>query len=420
MFNSWPAASWSRFHSQMYSEPPGLQMTPYGSDDGSSLADPLSAAVQYAGITPPASGPGGDVPGLANWKPGGEGQPETPGFRMREQNGVPQVWAQFGDTPLRDAQRLDGLGSAEPPPSFGGGNAFGLFERPVTDRPPAAPFSGGPLAAITDRSLRQDAEPTPWWSVPTPGYDRFRTPDVSSPGFRLAPESDLPGFRMHVNGPPQSGPGQLRLMSFDNGPDGDADAAASTIGDGNNYGSGFLDPRESPEPTLPVSEGLPAPDPSQPGVAQATRPSSTAAELVQYATGVGSVAHPAAEATLGSAVGAAARAAAPAIGRLGAAAAAGAAAPLFSLPFMFIPTNHQGETVDLGDGLRARFPTGQRKVEIERRVDTGLFGTDFGAKWQTVPVDAVVETEEDGVPRAIIDHRQLMDAVGPEAAERVT
>src|SRR5204862_7150789 len=55
---------------------------------------------------------------------------------------------------------------------------------------------------------------------------------------------------------------------------------------------------------------------------------------------------------------------APAVARAG-------SAPLAALPLLFIPSNPQSETTDLGDGLRARVRPGQRTVEIERRVDNG-------------------------------------------------
>jgi hypothetical protein len=98
--------------------------------------------------------------------------------------------------------------------------------------------------------------------------------------------------------------------------------------------------------------------------------------------------------------------------------AGGATAAAAAVPFLVVPTNTQSETIELGDGLRARLPPGQRSVEIERRVEDGLLGTDFGARWERVPVDAERDAGPDGAPSVFIDHGQLVDAVGPEAAAR--
>ena len=59
-------------------------------------------------------------------------------------------------------------------------------------------------------------------------------------------------------------------------------------------------------------------------------------------------------------------------GRLAPAGAARAASgPAAALSVLVTPTNRQGETIELGDGLRARTSTGQRSVTIERRADNG-------------------------------------------------
>jgi len=84
-----------------------------------------------------------------------------------------------------------------------------------------------------------------------------------------------------------------------------------------------------------------------------------------------------------------------------------------SLPFLFIPTNTQSETTDLSDGLRARVRPGQRTVEIERRVNNGLFG--FGARWETLPVEAQQVVGRDGSVKTVINHEQLKRALGRSA-----
>ena len=100
--------------------------------------------------------------------------------------------------------------------------------------------------------------------------------------------------------------------------------------------------------------------------------------------------------------------AAPAVAGAGSAAAG-------ALPFLFIPTNTQSETTDLGDGLRARVRPGQRTVEIERRVHNGLFGTGIGAKWETLPVEAQQVVGRDGSANTVINHEQLNRALGQTA-----
>jgi hypothetical protein len=90
-----------------------------------------------------------------------------------------------------------------------------------------------------------------------------------------------------------------------------------------------------------------------------------------------------------------------------------------SLAWSFVvPTNTQSETIDIGEGLRARLRPGQRSVEIERQADNGLFGTGLGAHWETLPVDAELNVADDGSHRVQFDYRQLERAVGPEAAAR--
>lgn len=95
-------------------------------------------------------------------------------------------------------------------------------------------------------------------------------------------------------------------------------------------------------------------------------------------------------------------------------AAAGPAAAA-ALPFLLIPTNRQSETTDLGDGLRARVRPGQRSVEVERRVDSGLFGTGIMAKWETLPVEAWQQVGRDGSVNTVINHEQLNQALGRSA-----
>ena len=121
------------------------------------------------------------------------------------------------------------------------------------------------------------------------------------------------------------------------------------------------------------------------------------------------------------AVGAALAEAAALAGRLAPAAAVAAraaSAPAAALSILVTPTNKQGDTIDLGDGLRARTSTGQCSVAIERRADNGLLGSGIAARWERLPVDAELRVEEGGVARVFIDHQQLQAAVGAEATAR--
>ena len=103
-------------------------------------------------------------------------------------------------------------------------------------------------------------------------------------------------------------------------------------------------------------------------------------------------------------------------GRLAPAAARAASGPAAALSVLVTPTNSQGETIELGDGLRARTNTGQASVAIERRVDNGVLG--IGARWETLPVKAELRVEEGGAARILIDHQQLQAAIGPDATTR--
>jgi hypothetical protein len=100
-------------------------------------------------------------------------------------------------------------------------------------------------------------------------------------------------------------------------------------------------------------------------------------------------------------------------GRVAPAAAGAGSAAVGALPFLLIPTNTQSEIIDLEDGVRARVNPGQRTVEIERRVGTGLFGTGVGARWERLPVEAEMRVGKDGAATLMIDHGQLRQALSP-------
>ena len=86
---------------------------------------------------------------------------------------------------------------------------------------------------------------------------------------------------------------------------------------------------------------------------------------------------------------------------------------------LLTPTNTPATTYELGDGLRAQSAPGQRSVSIERRVDDGLLGTGWGAKWEQLPVEAEMGPGTDGIVGLKINPDQLRAAVGEETANRV-
>ena len=100
-------------------------------------------------------------------------------------------------------------------------------------------------------------------------------------------------------------------------------------------------------------------------------------------------------------------------GRVAPAAAGAGSAAVGALPFLLIPTNTQSEIIDLEDGVRARVNPGQRTVEIERRVGTGLFGKGIVARWERLPVEAEMRVGKDGAATLMIDHGQLRQALSP-------
>lgn len=195
-------------------------------------------------------------------------------------------------------------------------------------------------------------------------------------------------------------------------------------------GSGFHPPYAMPvsHRSAPnVGRGRPpsVPEPASPPraryqalqAAAISRPSpyaATAAAAVRRALATMPYGFSMPQGTLGSLAGDMARLGARAAPAL----AGGATAAAAAVPLLVVPTNTQSETIELGDGLRARLRPGQRSVEIERQVEDGLLGTGFGARWERVPVDAEQGAGPDGAPSVFIDHGQLVDAVGPEAAAR--
>lgn len=241
-------------------------------------------------------------------------------------------------------------------------------------RPPTTPTA---QPAPDSAPPATEAASPPWWEQST------GSSTVSGGGFESqwswlrAPADEVPGFRLNPDGAVRTDGqgGQVRLMAGAFPP---------------------FEPQEQPN-DVAGSNGATSSNvvPSPPANAPPSPTSATSIALPASAGGAIDLAALAARA-------------APLV------AGAGSAA-VTSLPFLFIPTNTQSETTDLGDGLRARVRPGQKTVEIERRVDNGLFGTGFGAKWETLPVEAWQHVGRDGSVNTVIDHEQLNRALGRSA-----
>jgi len=91
------------------------------------------------------------------------------------------------------------------------------------------------------------------------------------------------------------------------------------------------------------------------------------------------------------------------------------AAPAAAAGVMLTPLNSQGDIIELGDGLRAQWVPGQRSATIERRTSKGLFGSDVGANWERLPVDATYEAGPSGRPTLFVDPQALKAAIAASA-----
>jgi hypothetical protein len=219
-----------------------------------------------------------------------------------------------------------------------------------------------------------EAASYPWWERSTGPNTVFEGGSEPHWPWLRAPTDEGPGFRLNPDGSVRTDePGaEVRLM-----------AGAFTL----------LEPQEQPN-DVAGSNGVTSSDVVPPPPAGAPLPTISAA----------SIAVPASAGAAVDLAGLIARAA-PAVAGAGSAAAG-------ALPFLFIPTNTQSETTDLGDSLRARVRPGQRTVEIERRVHNGLLGTGIGAKWETLPVEAKQVVGRDSSANTVINHEQLNRALG--------
>lgn len=345
--------------------------------------DPLSPWLRFRpppedlpgfGVRPVDVAPDG-VLGLAGWQP-----PATPTAQPAPDSAPPATVA-GAFMPSIGFDPLSPWLSFRPPPEDLPGFRVRSVDVASDDVPGLAGWQ--PTATATAQPAPDNAPPAaeaasyPWWERSTGPNSVFEGGSEPHWPWLRAPADEVPGFRLNPDGSVRTDePGaKVRLM-----------AGAFTP----------LEPQEQPNDAA-GSNGVTSSDvvPSPPAGA----PPSTAAAA--------SIAVPASAGAAVDLAGLMARAA-PAVAGAGSAAAG-------ALPFLFIPTNTQSETTDLGDGLRARVRPGQRTVEIERRVHNGLLGTGIGAKWETLPVEAQQVVGKDGSANTVINHEQLNRALGQTA-----
>jgi hypothetical protein len=277
------------------------------------------------------------------------------------------------------------------PSQTGNGDALGL-DWQASNVGPSVPFLGGPFAQQTWPMTEPPLEAKPWWSAqPRQGEGLEDRSDLRWPWLRAEPTEPLgSGLKPEGSGD-QPKPDEFNPLSFASQPL-DQMPPESFVADG----TARLQVGVEPTPL----------DPSQ-------QPSGVDGRTAA------SMALPTAPAVAGyEAAGAVLAEAAARARQLAPAAARAASGPAAALSVLVTPMNSQGETIELGDGLRARTSPGQRSVKIERRADNGLLGTGFAARWETLPVDAELRVEKGGEARVLIDHQRLQAAVGPEATAR--
>jgi hypothetical protein len=324
-------------------------------------------------------------PGRGEGPDGGSG-PRWPWLRAEPTEGPPD----FGLKP----------NGSIAPSQTGNRGALGL-DRLAPNVGPTVPFVGGQFAQQTWPLTQPSLEAQPWWSrQPGQGEELESRSDLRWPWLRAEPTEESPDSGGNPDGSgDQSKPDEFNPLSF-------AYQPFDQVPPENFVTEGTGQPQVGAEPT-PLN---PSPQPSGVDGPIAGSMALPAASAVAGSQGVGAVLAKAARAALAETAAVA--------GRLAPAAARAASGPAAALSVLVTPTNSQGETIELGDGLRARTSTGQRSVTIERRADNGLLGTGIAARWETLPVDAELRVEEGGTARVLIDHQQLQTAVGPEATAR--
>ena len=387
--------------------PPGFRVAPDGtvasSPTGNGTALGLDRQVPNVGSASPLVGgpfaqhawpPTDLLADAQSWRSRPPGQGEGPDGRP----GPRWSWLRTEATEEPPGLRVTSDGSVVFGQT-GNGTAFGL-DRQAPDVGLTVPFNGGPFAQQAWPLAEPPVETQPWWSrQPWQGEGLDGRFDLRWPWLRAEPADEPPGSGVKPDGPGnQSKPDEFNPLSFAYQPFG-REALE-------NIDVGGSQPQIGAAPT-PLNPSQQSTGVDGPTAASMALP---AAPVVAGSEAVGAALAEAARAALAEAAALA--------GRLAPAAARAASGPAAALSILVTPTNKQGDTIELGDGLRARTSTGQGSVAIERRADNGLLGTGIAARWERLPVDAELRVEKGGVARVLIDHQQLQAAVGAEATAR--
>jgi hypothetical protein len=299
--------------------------------------------------------------GLSNWRPPEAGaSPQLPpfGFRMSPE----------GSIRAPSTSDVDAIG----------------FDSRVQHRDPITPFVGRPLAPSAGSLFEPPLERQPWWSRSEETGANERHPEVRWPWLRDEARVQGPGFPVGREPLPYDAiPPPVDQSSYSPGASLDVAPRAEV---------------EPPDAVAAISDS-PRLDAGALGMISAAIPIEWVAQ--------GRAASEVGREALSRMTALAGRAAPAAMGIAGATAAA--------LPLLVIPTNRGEDIIPLGERLRARRLYQSREVEIERRAADGLFGTDFGARWEKLPVEA----EQSEYGDVLINHRQLEKAIGSEAAAQV-
>jgi hypothetical protein len=385
-----PELKWPWLRVEPPNGSPGLRVSSKGVRVMAGAYDPASQAAVPAA--------GGNEVGLSSWRPpngnpfGQFVTPQAPpesqaswfGPQGNDEAVRPELkWPWLRVESEREPSAPDGSIASAP---TGNANAFGSSWR-SQDFGRAGPFSSDQLAPFVGQPS-EVSETQPWWSrIPAQDEGHGNHPEPRWSWLRAEPEDEVPGFRLNQDGSikQSDASGNVRLMA------------------------GAYDP--------PVQD--PAPVAAHAGTENPIDVPASPADGSQQAPMVGGTTATALTAPAWGTAGP--QTIRTALAELGALLGRGASAlPRISpaslaLSFL-VPTNTPSESIDLGNGLRARIRPGQRTVEIERQADGGLFGSGFGAHWETLPINAELNVGDDGAASVLIDPRQLENAVGPEAA----
>jgi len=281
--------------------------------------------------------------------------------------------------------------SPPPQPTFPPSDTPGFDKTFAPPQPPPPPVAQAPrnpsLADIIAPWMQSPQPEPPPPALPpseTPGLDKaIARMNAPTPGFNLTP--GLGGF---TQPPMWSLPPPPQLLSL---------PPPLPVPSGGGLGAlaSHLPPLAPAPSPLTLAGNVSAPTLPQPDIGPDIPETlrQMARRLAPYATEMG--------AAIGRTL--------PSVGAAGA--GAFAAAPILITPF-----NTGATTLDLGDGLRATMPPGQRYVPIERKVAPGVFGSDTGATWKQVPG---LYGEVDPGRGVLVDPEQLREALGDEAANRI-